>query len=72
MYTQEIICPNCAKVATINVSTSKHKQNPQSAFCGLCSKRIDFDVDPDGEIMDIRGLIKEPRGGYGKDREPRW
>jgi hypothetical protein len=73
MYTQELICPNCYEVATINVITSKEKKNPQSALCRHCSHWIDFDVDARGEIMDIRSTdaldYNKARAG---DREPRW
>lgn len=68
MYTQELICPNCDKVATVNVITSKQRKNPQSGLCRHCNGWIDFDVDSQGEIMDIRGTPYEEE----RNREPRW
>jgi len=70
MYTQELICPNCDQVATVNVLTSNQKENPQSGSCGVCGNRIDFDVDSEGEIMEIRGSIN--RTSKTGNREPRW
>jgi hypothetical protein len=83
MYTQELVCPNCDEIATVNVITSLQKENPQSGLCRACSKWIDFDVDTEGEIMEIRATdrkVAKPGGyvrgggggGGGGNREPRW
>ena len=75
MYTQELICPSCGRIATVNVLTSTESKNPQSGRCHACNEWIYYDVDPQGEIMNIReqSTITEKnegtkRGGYGGNR----
>jgi hypothetical protein len=73
MYTQELICPHCGEVAIVNVLTSTERKNPQSSPCTRCDEQICYDVDSQGEIMEIRqpsATTKKTtnrggRGGYG-------
>jgi transcription elongation factor Elf1 len=73
MYTQELICPSCGDIATVNVLTSTERKNPQSSSCHNCNQKIYYDVDSQGEIMDIREptIIPEEKKP-GVRREPRW
>jgi transposase len=71
MYTQELICPHCGEVATVNVLTSIERKNPQSSPCHDCNERIYYDVDSKGEIMNIR-LSDTVTQKKKNDTTPRW
>jgi hypothetical protein len=74
MYTQELICPHCGDVATVNVLTSVGTKNPQSGRCHNCKDEIYFDVGSDGEIMRIHESedVNTTSDTGGGRREPRW
>ena len=51
MYTQEIVCPRCGKMTTVNVPDSGRTTTPcQRAFC---SAKIVVEVDEQGRITKI-------------------